>query len=382
MKLKLHENIKSLRRERGLTQEKLAEALGVTVGAVSKWENGNNTPDIIMLGILADFFDVSVDVLIGYDMSSKRVSDIVDRINILAAEHKFEDAITVSKDAITRYPHDFGIIFTSGMMYNAYAWEHQNVEMAKTAIKLLEESKLYISQNTNPDINEFSIDSTIALNYIIVDEKEALERYKRINFGGINNSILALVYLQNDDIKESLNYSTLGMVNALGSMFNSSTPMIISLASTGSKKNIESALDLADTILVIIEKLSFESIGYYTKMEATYHILKAYLYACLNDDKEMENSVRISIEKAKCFDSESRSNDAAKDFRFYYAHQKSFITIDSIGEKAFEGIDSTLKNQFFNVPSINKKAYNKLMKCWKSRSTELSQEGTYDGCSN
>ena len=158
MTLKLHENIKRFRRERGLTQEKLAEALGVTVGAVSKWENGNNTPDIIMLGILADFFDVSVDVLIGYDMSSKRVSDIVDRINSLVAEHKYENAIIVSKDALTRYPHDFGILFTTGMMYNAYAWENQNVEMAKTAIKLLEESKLYISQNTNPDINEFSID--------------------------------------------------------------------------------------------------------------------------------------------------------------------------------------------------------------------------------
>ena len=106
MKLKLHENIKAFRRERGLTQEKLAEALGVTVGAVSKWENGNNTPDIVMLGILADFFDVSVDVLIGYDMSSKRVSDIVDRINTLTVERKYEEAIVVSKDAITRYPHD------------------------------------------------------------------------------------------------------------------------------------------------------------------------------------------------------------------------------------------------------------------------------------
>lgn len=369
MKLKLHENIKSFRRERGLTQEKLAEALGVTVGAVSKWENGNNTPDIIMLGILADFFDVSVDVLIGYDMSSKRVSDIVDRINTLAAEHKFEEAITVSKDAITRYPHDFSILFTSGMMYNAYAWEHQNVEMAKTAIKLLEESKLYISQNTNPEINEFSIDSTIALNYIIVDEKEALERYKRINFGGINNSILALVSLQNDDIKESLNYSTMGMLNALSSMFNSSTPMIISLASTGSKKNIKSALELADSILFIIEKISFERVGYYTKMEASFHMLKAYLYACLGNDEDMEKCVSISVAKAKRFDNECGSNDVAKDFRFFYANQKSVIALDSIGEKALEGLDNTLNNQFFNLSSINKKAYEKLMKYWNSINT-------------
>ena len=71
MKLTLYENIKKLRKNKGMTQEELAEFLGVTVGAVSKWENGNNTPDIVMLTILADFFDVSVDVLLGYEISSK-----------------------------------------------------------------------------------------------------------------------------------------------------------------------------------------------------------------------------------------------------------------------------------------------------------------------
>ena len=366
MRLKLHENIKNFRKERGLTQEKLAEALGVTVGAVSKWENGNNTPDIIMLGILADFFDVSVDVLIGFDMSSKRISDIVNRINTLSAERKYEEAITVSKDALTRYPHDFSILFATGMMYNAYAWEHQDVELSKTAINILEESKLYLSQNTNPDINEFSIESTIAIDYIIVDEKEALKRFKKINFGGINNSILALVYLQNDDINESLNYSTMGMINSLGNMFNSSTPMIISLASSGSKKNIDAALDLADTLLNIIDSFSYERVGYYTKMESTYHLLKAYLYACLNNDVEMQKNVDLSISKAKSYDNESGSNDLAKDFKFFYAKQKSFIAIDSIGEKALDGLENTLNNKFFKISSINKKAYKKLMEYWNS----------------
>ena len=52
--MSIGEQIRKYRIEAGLTQEKLAEALGVTVGAVSKWENGNNTPDIVMLGILAE----------------------------------------------------------------------------------------------------------------------------------------------------------------------------------------------------------------------------------------------------------------------------------------------------------------------------------------
>ena len=49
MQLKLSENIKKYRKDMSLTQEALAEVLGVTVGAVSKWENGNNVPDVLMM---------------------------------------------------------------------------------------------------------------------------------------------------------------------------------------------------------------------------------------------------------------------------------------------------------------------------------------------
>ena len=42
MKIRISENIRSFRKERGLTQEQLAEVFGVTVGAVSKWESGGS----------------------------------------------------------------------------------------------------------------------------------------------------------------------------------------------------------------------------------------------------------------------------------------------------------------------------------------------------
>lgn len=55
MKLKLAENIRALRRARGLTQEQLAEALGVTIGAVSKWELGGSTPELTLIIEMASF---------------------------------------------------------------------------------------------------------------------------------------------------------------------------------------------------------------------------------------------------------------------------------------------------------------------------------------
>ncbi len=59
--MKIQEQIAFLRKQKGLTQEELAQALGVTNQAVSKWESGQCCPDIQLLPELAKLFEVTVE---------------------------------------------------------------------------------------------------------------------------------------------------------------------------------------------------------------------------------------------------------------------------------------------------------------------------------
>ena len=64
--------IRQLRLERGMTQEELAEILGVTFQAVSKWENDTGMPDISQVVPLAHVFGVSTDMLFGVSYKNSR----------------------------------------------------------------------------------------------------------------------------------------------------------------------------------------------------------------------------------------------------------------------------------------------------------------------
>ena len=72
MEQTMGEIIRRLRRERDLTQEELAEQIGVTSQAVSKWENNTGMPDISQIVPLANLFGVSTDTLFNYCCADRR----------------------------------------------------------------------------------------------------------------------------------------------------------------------------------------------------------------------------------------------------------------------------------------------------------------------
>lgn len=107
-------NIARLRKERGMTQEALAEVIGVSSQTISKWETCVTYPDVALLPVLADVFGVTIDALYGRmdtahsvtaDAAIDRVIDQVQRTIIAAVydpelDGSFEDALARYKKCI------------------------------------------------------------------------------------------------------------------------------------------------------------------------------------------------------------------------------------------------------------------------------------------
>lgn len=105
------ENIKRLRKEKELTQETLADFLGVSFQTISKWERGENYPDITTLPTIASFFNVTIDDLLGVNKSLEKQK--INEYLKLYDDMKLKDlSLTYKKfqKAVKEFPNDYRIL--------------------------------------------------------------------------------------------------------------------------------------------------------------------------------------------------------------------------------------------------------------------------------
>ncbi|MBQ6818606.1 MAG: helix-turn-helix transcriptional regulator [Clostridia bacterium] len=119
MKINLANQIKTLRAEKGVTQEKLSEYLGVSYQAISKWENGITSPDISLLPDIARFFDITVDQLLQVEQidADDYFDNCCKQAEQLFRNGKREELIPLWREAYQKLPNDIRV---KEMLMSAY----------------------------------------------------------------------------------------------------------------------------------------------------------------------------------------------------------------------------------------------------------------------
>ena len=150
--IKINEQITFLRKQKGITQEELAQALGVTNQAVSKWEAGNNCPDILLLPMISDYFEVTVDELLGHKPAGS-FGDVILKIKALVEEteqfHRIELAYKLAFMSIqgATMPPETGFSWETGKEKN---FDHKDPDYFKYGSAQCSdfEGDTFVKQNT------------------------------------------------------------------------------------------------------------------------------------------------------------------------------------------------------------------------------------------
>ncbi len=352
MKNNLPTNIRSLRKEKGLTQEQLADVFNISVGAVHKWEAGLSTPDITVLMELADFFGISLDSLVGFDASDNRSEVIVENLRKLTRRMD-PSGPEQAELALKKYPNNFRVVSECAYLYRAYgAMFNINRDYCIKARDLYEQAIRLVDQSNDPAIDATVLYGHLASIYQMMEEYDkSLEIYKAHNAGYIYNTDIGTILTLQGKYKEAEVYLSYSLVNLIGKHIN----LIVSkaLCYIGSR-NYREARAILETGL---NENSFyrrnEDPFYLDRIDCIY--LAGLSFIALKEKKKEEAISHLKKAKtiAERFD-EAPDHDARKE-RFVDIDEPC-MAYDTTGETCIKSIEN----------SITRLGSKELMRIWRS----------------
>lgn len=154
METNIGKKISQLRKDKKITQQQIADFIGVTKASVSKWETGMTYPDITFLPLLAAFFDCSIDELMGYsELSKKEIENICNEMKKKLTQSPQETLLRI-RHLVKRYWSCYPLVFSmASLMVNHIELITSNPE---EMTEVMEESKRYVQHVYDHDTDEFT----------------------------------------------------------------------------------------------------------------------------------------------------------------------------------------------------------------------------------
>ena len=345
------DQIRFYRRQEGLTQEQLAEAMGVSVAAVSKWEQGQSLPEIPMLMELADFFDLSVDALLGYRLRSNDRKSISERLKVLRREDRYDEGLAEAEKALQKFPNTFTVVYECAKLFEMAGGTRKDKALQRRALDLLTHAIRLLPQNSDPQVSEMSLRLDMANVLLDMEDWErALALFKENNACGLlDDQIGCLLALVKERREEGVPYLSMALLRAVTSLVR----VCDGFANVfEARKDMKSAIDILQWKHSVLSGLRKKgTVSELDKISAASHAaLARLLYDCrdlggANDELKTAKALGTAYDAAP--------SHSARNVRFYEGVEHVGIYSDfgrsamDAALDAFLGDDSTEKLEAF-----------------------------------
>lgn len=130
----LNETIRKYRKLNHMTQEEVAQHLGVSASAVNKWEMGNSCPDIMLLAPIARLFHISLDTLLCFEetLDQNQINEIIEKVYQKLQQEPFEEVFSLASDIVAQHPTCEALLWQVAVLLNG---ERERQEISNTAFE-------------------------------------------------------------------------------------------------------------------------------------------------------------------------------------------------------------------------------------------------------
>ena len=283
--LNLAENLIRLRREKEVTQEEVASFIGVTKASVSKWETKQSLPDILLLPVLASYYGVTVDELLGYkpQLGKEQIQKIYHDLAAEFAEKPFEEVMDASRKLVKKYYSCYSFLLQISILWlNHYTF----AEDPKSQMGILDET-VELCTHIIENCKDISICNDATVLKAIMDlqrgrPQEALDLVEDMlspyRLASQSSGILIQAYQMVGDMDKAVSYTQISMFLHLLSLVEGATQYIAFRAQD--KESCEETIRRMDGL---IELFQLERL--HQNIAAGYHYQVA-VYQCQQEDIE------------------------------------------------------------------------------------------------
>ena len=341
MNMNLAENIRACRKARGLTQEQLAEVLGVTVGAVHKWETRLSVPELGLIVELADFFDTSVDALLGYEVKDNRLAATEARLWQYHREKNPEGLAEVEK-ALKKYPNAFVIAYAGAALYHGIGLEGKDKALLRRALELFEKARQLLPQNRDTTISEQTICSSIAgVHFALGEQEKAIKLLKAQNAGNLYSPLIGTVLASEmKRPEEAVSYLSWGMMLTFNNIIYEAMGFANVYAARRDWENGKAVLEWSIRTLAGLK--ASERSDFMDKVCATLYACLAYFRLMAGEADAAREALHKGIALAKRFDADP--DYSCLNVRFLSDGEQTAAAYDTLGATAKEALENALKD--------------------------------------
>ncbi len=336
--MELGNNIKALRRQKGLRQEQLAEAMGVSTASVSKWETNQCYPELTLLAELADFFEVSMDTLVGHKLNADRLEALITQLEDAVSSRDEEKAAALCEKILRNYPNNARAVEAcTDAYYQLYVYTDKPVYMEYC---IAETKRLMSLKEGEPARERLARIHYLGNQYAHLEQWDtAKEYYEQSNVSGSSNESIAECLLKQGETRKAIAMLSEALLNRVFQTFG-----VINTLADGwiAMDEHQKALSALEWMYHVMESLHYNP---------TLLVLLQVRFAGLYQEQGKPEAARAAMEKAAELVKENNSQEfaAAADFLQIEKVRKMLISAPEDNREFLRCLAEKMDRSFIDI---------------------------------